>query len=336
NPKNVLRTQISRLRNMVEVDRLGIEPFFTIESLNGYYIMKFNDNCNIDFVDFERLIYKGEVGIRTNFEEGTAELRKAIDLYGGQYLLELEEEGWTMPSRNRYDRLFSKGILMYLEALSQKGMHQEVIELAERAVQIRPYEEMIHVFFIESLIKANQKLYASNHYQYYTSKVYNDLGLKPSQQMRDLYKRLVSHEEIAATGIVNLSMLGKVLEDTSTDKGVLICDKSYYKFLYSLEKRNRDREDKNIFVGLISIDNRGHITLSQDEVRSGIDILLEVAYKNLRKGDVMTQWNDSQVTMLAYNVLEENVHIIDDRLTREFHEAIGNPRITISIKFRPL
>lgn len=336
NPRNVLRTQISRVRNMVDEDVMGMEPFYAIESQSGYYIMKFQEDCYIDFQDFENLINEGETLLKTNPPEGISLLKRAIDIYQGQYLMELEDEEWTMPLRNRYDRLFSKGILMYLQALSKRGMHEEIIEMAENAVNIRPYEEMIHILFIEALIQCNQKAYANNHYQYYTSKLYNDLGIKPSQQMKDLYKRLQSYEEVAATGIVNLSLLDESLEEDTRDGGILICDKSYFKFLYNLEKRNKDRNTKSIFVGLISIDSSGHMILTREDIKKGIDVLLEVVYSNLRRGDVASKWNDSQLTILIYNISEENVHIVDRRLKKRFTEAIDDKRITISTKFKPL
>ena len=58
-PKNVLRTQISRLRRMINLDDKNLKQFYRIEHSNGYYVFKTNDNCVLDVQLFKELIDEG-------------------------------------------------------------------------------------------------------------------------------------------------------------------------------------------------------------------------------------------------------------------------------------
>lgn len=51
-PLSMLRTQISRLRKIINFPKPSIEPFFTIEFINEYYIFKLLGEPRIDFIEF--------------------------------------------------------------------------------------------------------------------------------------------------------------------------------------------------------------------------------------------------------------------------------------------
>lgn len=64
NPINMLRTQISRLRKILEIEELTIEPFFNIKYINGYYIFTLEDYCEVDFIEFEKVLEKNIISIK--------------------------------------------------------------------------------------------------------------------------------------------------------------------------------------------------------------------------------------------------------------------------------
>ena len=103
-PLNVLRTQISRIRNMINFKKYGEKPCFDITYIDGYYLFKLHNNCTVDFIVMQSCIEKH------NTIEDKREVMKVckqgIDLYKGEYLGELGAEDWLIPIRNRFDRLY--------------------------------------------------------------------------------------------------------------------------------------------------------------------------------------------------------------------------------------
>lgn len=335
-PKNVLRTQISRVRKMVNTGKNSFEQFYNIEYTNGYYVFETIKYVVIDYELFTVLVNEGNLLINTNPDKAIAVLKEGLSHYGGEYLPEIEYEDWIIPIRSKYHRLYLKGLLNYLEILKQKGMHQEIIETCEEAISHEPYGEVLHIYFIESLLEIGQKRYALSHYEYITSKLYNHLGIKPSSKMKALYKKLQTYDEDMKDNI-NLSMIDKELEADFEGQGALICEPYYFKFIYNLEKRKRIKNaEKNIFLGVLSIDNRGYTALSQEDIKDAMDKLIDVVYNNLRKGDILSKWNDTQLVSLLYGVNESGLNIVINRLKQKFGEKINNNNVVLNIKYKPL
>lgn len=119
-------------------------------------------------------------------------------------------------------------------------------------------------------------------------------------------------------------------EDT---EGALICDKDYFKFLYKLEIRNSKRhEESNIGLGIITIENTGYKPLKEDEIETAMDSLKNIMLNTFRKGDVLSQWNDKQLVFLLYNVKEENLDRIMDRLKTKFETEKKSSKVDLNIK----
>lgn len=330
-PQNVLRTQLSRLRRLFEEN-----TFYNIDFLNGYYIFSLKDGCSVDLFEFESQILKGNKLFEESPDEAITNLKEALSLYKGDYLPEMDYEEWIIPFRSRLDRIYFKGLYNYLLILKQRGLYHEIIEMCEKAINIKPYEEFVNQFFMEALMEVGQRRYALSHYEYYTSKLYNDLGTVPSNAIKELYKGLQNQEDNLKNSI-NLNIIDRELETDRYKKGALICELHYFKFLYNWELRNKSRKSRdNIFLGIITLDNIGYKPLSEIEIKKGMGTLMSIVYKSLRKNDVLAKWNDSQLVTLLYNISEDDLYLINNRLLRNFEEKINNKNIILNIKFKPL
>lgn len=136
---------------------------------------------------------------------------------------------------------------------------------------------------------------------------------------------------------MDLSRIDKELELNRYNKGALICEIDYFKFLYNWELRNKARRKQgNIFLGIISLDNIGFTPLKSEEIKKGMSALMVIVYKNLRKNDILSQWNDSQLVTLLYDISEENLYLINNRLQENFSESNINKNINLNIKFKPI
>lgn len=335
-PKNVLRTQISRVRKMIEMEVDKDKSFYTIEYKNGYYVFEINDNSTLDNELFENYLVEGNLLKEIDSDRSLLLLEKGLKLYKGEYLQEMDYEEWLVPIRNRYHRLYLQGLFNYIEILKQKNMHQEIVNICEEAIHHEPYGENLHIYFIEALMEVGEKRYAMSHYEYITSRLYNHLGIKPSPRMKMIYKQLQLDEE-NIENTINFNCIESELEGNHGNSGALICEPYYFKFLYNLEirKKSRDTEDSR-FLGIITIEDRGPIILTEKDQRGSMETLINIVYNNLRKDDVLSKWNDKQLVSLHYDLIENDLNIIINRLKQKFKEQITDKNIRLNIRFKPM
>ncbi len=153
-PKNMLRTQIFRLRKVINSlipEGEDASKFLNISFNNGYYCLEIGENIVIDIDEFENFIEQGDN--ETCKEISMEYYQKAIDLYKGLYLSDNAYEVWLVPTRNYYHRLFLKTLYKYIEILKGNQEYEKIVTLCEETLLIEPYEERIHIEMVEALLK---------------------------------------------------------------------------------------------------------------------------------------------------------------------------------------
>ncbi len=202
-------------------------------------------------------------------------------------------------------------------------------------MRYKPYEEIIHIYFIESLVKLGQNRCALNHYKYCTTKTYKELGISPSNKMKTLYKEIKASDE-KSSSILNLNTLDNELKDYYDHNGALLCDNYCFKFLYNFERRINERDKKDVFIGIITINTTGYRQHPQEDIRDSMLILLDIIYNRLRKGDVINQWNENQLLLLLHHLEENNIEEVIERINKSFKDMIKDERIFLNIKFKKI
>lgn len=185
NPKNVLRTQVSRLRS-----KFGDKTFYNIDHIGGYYRFELTKDCTIDFQDFQNLLKEGSLLMHTDRDKSKELFDQAVRLYRGEFLPNVNDD-WVIPVRSRFDRLYIEGLYNYLEILKEEKDYHRMVETIEYAIRYKPYEEMLSIYFIDALININQRGYALKHYNYFIARLYKDLKMKPSNHMDEIYNKIL-------------------------------------------------------------------------------------------------------------------------------------------------
>lgn len=334
NPLGMLRTQISRLRSILD-EKPDIEPFFNVKYINGYYIFKLKQGCVVDFMEFEKALDKNFESIKEDIKEDRIKFRDIILSYKGSFLGEVGSEDWLIPIRNRFARLYVKGTSYYLDYLKENLMNTETISICETAIKIKPYEEIIHISFMEALVNLKQQSYALIHYEFYTRRLFTDLGIIPSKKLTQLYKKIKEKEDDYSSRI-DLNHVEDEMTKEFNFGGVIFCGKEIFKFIYNYELRNKDRradKDIGIGIGVITIDSDSHNCLSKEELKKGMDSLGYVFFKTFRYGDVVSKWNDSQMLIMLYAMKEEHIEVVVEKIRKNFNEQKLDDRLKLNIKF---
>jgi len=337
-PKNALRAQVFRLRKAL--DSMGLngnkgesQSYLDIAFQNGFYILNTGENCLVDAMQFEDSVKTADENRNKDPGEAIKKYKEAIRLYKGQYLADITDKEWVFTIRNRYHRLYVQSLIRLLELLRVKGRNREIVEHFEQAMSYEPFEEALHIFFLEALLELKEYKHALSHYNYITGRMYRELSVKPSPVLKGIYSRIVAGDKnIHSTDISTLTRDFSLDDDM---EGALFCDIEYFRTIYNLEERRSIRAQNKECLGLATINNENR-KVSQDKDNEAAETLKVVLRESLRRGDVFTQWNGHQMIVLLTDVHTNALDLISRRIRKRFNDKMGQEGFSVDISFKPI
>jgi hypothetical protein len=108
------------------------------------------------------------------------------------------------------------------ELLKRGGLWRDIVLYFDRAVLFDPLEEALHLFYLEALLSLGEYKNALSHYNYITSRIDRELGVKPTSAFRNIYGQIIAGEKNA----IQADIYGLRREFSREDKksGALFCD----------------------------------------------------------------------------------------------------------------
>ena len=114
-----------------------------------------------------------------------------------------------------------------------------------------------------------------------------------------------------------------------------LCDNEYFKLVYNFKMRAKDRSNEDVFIGIIDLE-KTEIEGKDNSKNDYMQNLLDIVCHKLRKGDVITKWNEDQVLLLLSGLKEENIEILIKRINYHFYSISKNIKIKLNIRFQRL
>ncbi len=330
NPKNALQNIIYRLRKLMLDEHIFNEYDCSISFSNGCYSLTLSNNIWLDTDMFEQYLKNADLYKRENIQKASNFYEKAIALYRGDYFPELIYDDWVIPKRNYYRRLYIQAVLELSKIYKQKKAYDDSILICEKAIQIEPYEEDLHISFMDGLIGKGKINEAQKHYGYITALLYKQFGIKPTFEMQKVYHLLKNNQERC-----NESISVDDLDEDETQNGAFYCNNKTFRSLFIIEKRRNERTNDSVLLVSFTIENN-NANDSSSRMQSIFESFLIFLLKSLRKGDVVTTWDNSRLLVLLPKRDYKAVRIISERIIREFqskNEVYSN--IEIKAGFHP-
>lgn len=333
-PKNVLRTQIFRLRRILKKlisEKIVESKYFSISAANGYYCFELGESVLLDIDEFERYIALGD---KENYDEGKAleYYKKALQIYKGPYLSLNAYENWLVPIRNRYSRLYLKTFYKCMELLELKDDNYGIIELCEEALVIDPYEETIQICLINAMLRLGQIKNAMSYYDYIKVLQGKEMSVRLSPALMNIYRKILSYYD--EKSVTDLESIATKLTDENFE-GALLCDYDYFRFLYNIEKRKGLRTGNSGYLCLISI-NRSYFKNNGEEKNDMARGTADFLGKILRKGDTYSFWNDNQILLMLHELKQKDVDKVERRIKEGLRSNLKTDNNIINIDFEPL
>lgn len=320
NPKHSITNLVYRLRKKFNSSKVKTGTNYIINS-NGTCFFNKDSNYWLDVEEFLELTKQAKRLKETNPQKAISVYKEALDLYKGDFLPEIPYEDWVIPYRNNYHWLFVETVIEYTKLLKKYDRYQEIEKICEKALDIEAYEEELHLIYLESLLKLNEHAHARSHYEYADNLFNEELDISSLPQL-EAFK----NEKIQKSSIDRIK---KELKDRNNIKGAFICRNHIFRMIYELEERRAERLNKPIFLSYLKIKEQNKI--------KRYDYLIEnILEKELRKGDVVTRWDNDKYLMLLLDMAKEDVIKVIKRLREEISKEINILREQINFDYKAI
>ncbi len=258
--------------------------------------------------------------------------RECLKLYGGNYMGESAQVEWVIPTANYYKRLYINITTRAAQLNKALGRHEETLALCEAAFRIEPYEEPLHAAFIQALLELGKPKQARAHYEMVTAELYREYGVKPSQVLKDTYRYITENSSSVS---MDLDVLQELLSEKEHAYEAFQCEPELFRSIYKLEARRAVRSGQVVYLVLLTLQEAGNGLLDPMLLASAMTGLGDLLLSSLRRGDVVSRWNESQFVIMLASLTYEDGEMVVRRLLDKF-TSFANPAVAIKHRLQPL
>lgn len=330
NPTNALKTLLYRVRSLLEpLFGEGLEP---ILSQRGAYAWNPAIACEMDVDRFELLCRRAQ-DTALPAQKRMALYEEAAEVYRGDYLPKLANQMWVVPISAHYHALYLEAVKEYADLLEHAEKFEAMAELCTRASQLDPLDESLHTLIVRALLRQGKDSAALSHYEKATDLLYRNLGVRPSEELRALYREIMDVEERLET---NLEVIQANLREAAQRPGAFVCEYGFFKEAYRLEARRSARSGACVHIALITVSLPDGGVPPLGVLNTTMDQLLEVLVHNLRRGDVVSKYSGAQyVVMLPAANFEDSTMVVE-RIVNAFYRQHRRNFLKLTYRIREL
>ena len=330
NPTNALKTLLYRVRSLLEpLFGEGLEP---ILSQRGAYAWNPAIACEMDVDRFELLCRRAQ-DTALPAQKRMALYEEAAEMYRGDYLPKLANQMWVVPISAHYHALYLEAVKEYADLLEHAEKFEAMAELCTRASQLDPLDESLHTLIVRALLRQGKDSAALSHYEKATDLLYRNLGVRPSEELRALYREIMDVEERLET---NLEVIQANLREAAQRPGAFVCEYGFFKEASRLEARRSARSGACVHIALITVSLPDGGVPPLGVLNTTMDQLLEVLVHNLRRGDVVSKYSGAQyVVMLPAANFEDSTMVVE-RIVNAFYRQHRRNFLKITYRIREL
>ena len=328
NPPNALKTLFHRARTLLN----------RLDGYTGHDLLLHSDGgytWNTDIpveVDAERfaILCQSAAG-EPDGESRLAYLLEAAGLYQGDFLGKLSSELWVIPIADHYHRLYVDCAREALALLEERSRWAEAAALCRAASRQEPCSEEFCLGLMNALIHTGNPQGAIEVYAETRERLMSELGVLPSEAIRDLYQTaLIS----AAPQTLSASDLQSQLQETPSG-GAMICDFDFFRTVYHAYVRMTERTGDAAHLLLISVTGDGS-SLPAYSLERVMDHLQEILRQCLRRGDAAARCSTSQFAVLLPQANYENCQMICQRISKAFSRQYPHSPARLRTDIQPL
>ena len=182
-----LQQHVSRLRR-------ALEPHEALMTRPAGYAIDLGDG-ELDLHEFERLCAEGRRVLQDGHPADAADtLRRALDLWRGRPLADLERQPFARDAVARLDELWLEAVETRVEADLALGRHAELVAELVALVRRHPLRERLRGQLMLALYRAGRQADALDVFAEGRRALVDELGLEPGPELRRLHQAILDHD----------------------------------------------------------------------------------------------------------------------------------------------
>lgn len=314
NPTGALKNLMYRLRNCLK-NVWGDYDFI----LTGKGIYKWNPEIILN-VDIEKFEYNCKS--MTNDKSVEEQLRigkKAIELYKGALLPKLSDEYWVMSLVTYYHSMYLDTVKKLVKLMEKEKRYSEIEEICQKTLKLDSLDEQVHCFMMRALIENNKYKLAFEHYKRISKYLYDEIGVRPSKEMQEIYENL---QKIQHDYESNIDVIQEKLKEQNLPSGAFLCEYGVFKKIYILEARSSKRSEIPVQLQLISLypnikmEDKNYISI----IKKGMELLEKTLLNCMRSNDVICKYSVNQFLVMLPSCKYQDAKMVIRRVKDRFYK----------------
>ena len=329
-PGSSLKTLVYRVRGML-TSEIGEELPLILSQRNSYSWNSEYD-CSLDVEAFEKYCSAGS-DTRLSDEARMEQYKSATGMYKGDFLPKLSDQLWVIPLEAHYHSLFVNAVKEYVNLLFLSDKYLEAEEVCIKALKIEPLDENLHTLLILAYARQGNDTAALSQYEVATDLLYRNLGVQPSDELRQVYMELMKGKKNLE---LDLGVIQSSLKEAAGENGAFICDYGFFREAYRLEARRAARSGTCVHLALLTVANPKGKTPSLTVLGDVMEYLKEAIKINLRRGDVVSRYSGAQYVLMLSTANYEDGEMVVSRIISTYYKKHPSSSIRISYKLQQL
>jgi DNA-binding SARP family transcriptional activator len=191
--RQTLQSYVSRLRSV-----LGDEGGPLLERRSGGYVLE-ADESTVDLQRFRALVAQAR---RADGDRAGALWEEAMGLWQGRPFADLDSD-WLRSMAVRLEAERLAAVLDHNDLLLRSGEHARLLPEVAAAAEVHPLDERLAGQLMLALYRCDRQADALAHYHLVQERLAEELGSDPGPALRELYQRILRHDdELAAPAVV--------------------------------------------------------------------------------------------------------------------------------------
>lgn len=328
NPLNALKALLFRLRNKLEELAPGSGHNWIVFS-NGCYHWAPGIETQCDYNAFDR--YLQAVPAAASDAEKTALLLEAARLYEGEFAQRLSYDPRVAVITAQYREQYLSIVEMLPPLLEEAQRYEEIIRFCMDSLEYDPYNETLGVYLMRALGVTNRQLEAISVYENMAARLLNDVGVIPSEELREAYRNALS--KVSSSYIPFDNVFDDLTERAETN-GAVICDYDFFRTVYRLEARHLVRSGGVCHLALFHVSTKTTGLLSPRSLSTAFRNLREILRTDLRAGDVVTVCSNCQYAVLLPDAGYDSSIAVCMRIAQKFARLYPHSPAAIRFEVR--
>jgi len=286
----------------------------------------------VDAEEFEALCMRASESRRST-KERIRLLYEAVSLYKGDFLPKQTGEIWVIPLNTHYHALYLTAVKELTALLEEMGRHEDIVEVCSRAIEIDNLDEELYCHLVRALVRLGRDSAALSHYEAATELLYRNLGVRPSEELRSLYREIMKTQK---TLEMDLGVIQEQLKEHEDTPGAFCCEYGFFKEAYRLEARQAVRSGRTAFIALLTVSTPSGEVPALEALNDGMDHLFAAIRHSLRKGDVVARYSGSQYVIMLSALTFEDGEMVMSRILSNYYKRNKNSCLKVNYKLQQL